>query len=152
MRRDPVAAGQHGSLAVAQAATLCVALLLAGVVVVQAAVLLRAARVAGAAADGAALAAVTATQPGATTTPTAAAATIARAHGTDLVTCDCGSSPSHVRVALAVESRLLALLGITTVHAEADAALVDAPPPDPTASPGWAGRPTAGVPELWFTR
>lgn len=143
---------QRGSLAVTQAAMLCVALLLAGVVVVQAAALLHAARVAGAAADGAALAAVTATQPGATTTPTAAAGTIARAHGADLVACECGGPRSHVRVSLPVESRLLAALGITTVRAEADAALVEAPGPAPTVPPDWDLHPTAGAPDLWFTR
>lgn len=125
----------RGSLAIAQAATLCVMLVLAGVVVVHAAVLLRTARVAGAAADGAALAAVTATQPGATTTPTAAASTIATAHGADLATCDCGGPTAHVRVIVAVESRLLALLGVTTVHAEADAALVPGRPSAPTTPP-----------------
>lgn len=117
-------AGQEGTLALSQAAVLCVFVVLAGVATVEAAGLLRAARVAGAAADGGALAAVTASQPGGTVAPRGAAEQVVRAHGAGLVACRCGGPRAHVRVVLALDSRLLAAVGITEVHAEADAALV----------------------------
>lgn len=147
MTRGP---GQAGSLAVTQAAVLCVLALLVGVATVRGAVLLRAVRVAGAAADGAALAAVTASRPGAATTPGAAADRIARAHGATVLACDCRGPTARVRVVLPVDDRLLGLLGIDRVHAAADATLVpDGPGPAPSPPRAAAG---ATAPILWFTR
>lgn len=123
----PLAGAQEGSLALVQATWLLAIVVLGSLAAIDVGALLRGARVATAAADGAALAAASATRRDAPAVPRDAADRIARAHGAELTTCDCGPSGAHVTITLPVDTLVLHRLGVTEVTASADARLVPLP-------------------------